>query len=157
MAIVRYAMLSGVLGASASCLAKLAFAADSPIASLVLHACHRQRFFKMVEMHYHWLGVDVSTSSCQLISYVPRGFALLLMIVLNAFMIGSFLEGLEESGSVAATALASASNFAVSALFGFLVWHETFTFQWLAGFLLVLLGVFLLSTVKLQTEKTKTI
>jgi uncharacterized membrane protein len=70
------------------------------------------------------------------------------MVSLNILMVGTFLEGMEESGSVAGTALASAANFGTSALFGILLWHETVNTTWLFGFCLVVVGASMLSTVQ---------
>jgi uncharacterized membrane protein len=72
------------------------------------------------------------------------------MVSLNILMVGTFLEGLEESGSVAGTALASAANFGTSALLGFLVFHETVNQTWLLGFVLVVSGAIMLSTVQIR-------
>lgn len=72
------------------------------------------------------------------------------MVSLNILMVGTFLEGIEESGSVAGTALASAANFGTSALFGFLLFHETINQTWLLGFSLVMAGAVMLSTVQVH-------
>jgi len=65
-------------------------------------------------------------------------------------MVGSFLEGMEESGSVAGTAMSNAANFAVSSILGFLLWEEEFSTMWLCGFVLVIMGTLLLSSVKAE-------
>jgi len=72
------------------------------------------------------------------------------MVSLNILMVGTFLEGMEESGSVAGTALASAANFGASALYGILLWNETVNKTWLFGFCLVVAGAGMLSTVRLD-------
>jgi drug/metabolite transporter (DMT)-like permease len=74
-------------------------------------------------------------------------------LALNIFMVGSFLEGMEESGSVAGTGLASAANFVVSSVLGFLLWEEDFSKEWLLGFSLVIAGSLLLSTVKAGVDE----
>lgn len=66
-------------------------------------------------------------------------------------MVGSFLEGMEESGSVAGTAMANAANFVASSFFGFVLWNEEFSTTWMFGFALVIVGTMLLSTVKAGT------
>jgi uncharacterized membrane protein len=71
------------------------------------------------------------------------------MVSLNILMVSTFLEGMEESGSVAGTALASAANFGTSALIGFFVFHETINQTWLLGFVLVMIGAVMLSTVQI--------
>ena len=137
---LRLAVLSGVLGASASCLAKFALSPESPIVARTRVACVQYI------VGYSWAGHD----ACDLISLVPRGLCLLLMVSLNILMVGTFLEGIEESGSVAGTALASAANFGTSALFGFLLFHETINQTWLLGFSLVMAGAVMLSTVQVH-------
>jgi len=90
------------------------------------------------------------------VEWVPRLVCLIGMIVMNAFMMGAFLEGMDESGSVAATGLATAANFGTSALFGIFLWDEQVNEIWLAGFVLVLCGVLVLSQVKsVQPEDKK--
>jgi hypothetical protein len=75
---------------------------------------------------------------------------------LNAYMMASFLKGMNESGSVAGTALSAASNFTCSAAFGYLVWGERFATTWWFGFLSVLTGVLLLSTVQTTDDTSST-
>lgn len=74
---------------------------------------------------------------------------------MNAMMLGAFLSGMEESGSVAATGLATAANFGTSAIFGIWLWNEQVNEMWLAGFILVVCGVLLLSQVRSVDEKKK--
>jgi drug/metabolite transporter (DMT)-like permease len=72
------------------------------------------------------------------------------MVGLNIVMVAYFVEGMEESGSVAGTGLASAANFAVSALYGIVLWGEQVNAQWCGGFALVVVGVALLSTIRME-------
>ena len=51
---------------------------------------------------------------CSSVSLIARGLCLLCMIGINALMIGSFLDGMNESGSVVGTALSTAANFSCS-------------------------------------------
>jgi len=51
---------------------------------------------------------------CPAISIIPRIAGLILMILMNAFMMSAFLDGMGESGSVVASALSTAANFSVS-------------------------------------------
>jgi uncharacterized membrane protein len=76
------------------------------------------------------------------------------MVLLNILMVGTFLEGMEESGSVAGTALASAASFGTSALWGVLFFNEKVNTTWLFGFGLVVIGASMLSTVKLSEIDT---
>jgi drug/metabolite transporter (DMT)-like permease len=57
---------------------------------------------------------------------------------------------MQESGSVAGTALSSAANFAASAFFGAALFDERFSLQWWSGFCMVVLGSMLLSTVRVM-------
>jgi hypothetical protein len=137
------ALWSGFLGATASCAAKFAFSAPK----------------------YGDADEGIVLSS----SFLPQGVALAsvafrvcavaLMILCNAGMLGSFLEGMEESGSVAATSLSSAANFVASAAYGHYVWGERLDSRadgaalYAGGLVMIVSGVLLLSTV--QTKSTK--
>lgn len=133
----RNALFSGFLGATASCFAKFAFDPDSVVALRMLAFCEA-------------VAVDLPVvggqSGCYWVSMgVARGLCLAGMIACNALMLGFFLKGMEESGSVAGTALSTASNFIVSAFFGCALWGERFSVLWWAGFGMVMSGVLLLS------------
>ena len=134
MTVLRLAVLSGMLGATASCLAKFALAPESPVVRWTLDTCIR-----------HSSTSDVY----EYVSWVPRGICLLLMVSLNVIMVGTFLEGMQESGSVAGTALASAANFGMSTMYGIFLWDESVNKMWLLGFCMVVAGAGLLSTVTL--------
>lgn len=89
--------------------------------------------------------------TCQLVIMLPlRILCIVSMVLLNAYMLASFLKGIQESGSVVGTALSTASNFVASAALGALVWHEheRMNRQWYLGFACVLLGVVLLANVQ---------
>lgn len=138
------ALLSGFLGASASCAAKFAFSPDSPVVTGAR---------TLIQQTPQVLGSDdEATTPFQyaptLVEYALRSVCLLLMIACNAFMLGSFLEGMEESGSIAGTGLSSGANFVSSALYGYLIFGESFSKLWWLGFTLVICGVLILSTVK---------
>mmetsp|Transcript_3754 Transcript_3754/g.5507 ORF Transcript_3754/g.5507 Transcript_3754/m.5507 type:complete len:157 (-) Transcript_3754:105-575(-) len=145
MVVFRLAVLSGVLGATSSCLAKYALAGDSPVVLWSLDLCKDVTSLKETILLEGF-------SACDAISFVPRGLCLLLMIASNITMAGMFLEGMNESGSVVGTALASAANFIASAVFGIFLWGETISSQWLVGFVMVLVGVGLLSGVNFNHD-----
>lgn len=90
--------------------------------------------------------MDPSAFPPETMGYLTRALCFLLMIGCNAGMLGSFLSGLEESGSISGTALSTAANFSVSAFLGYLLWGEQFSLQWWLGFSMVILGVLVLST-----------
>jgi len=102
----RRAFLSGFLGATASCIGKLGLDSSSPIPSYSLTFCEQ------------YLASSSSSSSndtvCAVAVVGVRIVCLLLMIGCNAVMLGSFLDGMNESGSVAASALSTAANFCFS-------------------------------------------
>mmetsp|Transcript_12596 Transcript_12596/g.21001 ORF Transcript_12596/g.21001 Transcript_12596/m.21001 type:complete len:139 (+) Transcript_12596:281-697(+) len=134
---LRLSLLSGVLGATASCLAKFALSPESPL--------HRI---------YEMCTDSEGDKTCLIVEWIPRLVCLVAMIIMNALMMGAFLEGMEESGSVAGTGLATAANFGTSALFGIWLWNEQVNEVWLLGFVLVFCGVSLLSQVRsVQGEK----
>ena len=74
------------------------------------------------------------------------------MIGLNACMMACYLDGMQESGTVAGTALANAANFSVSAIYGIIFFQESIGATWLMGFSIILLGVWLLSAVCLKKK-----
>ena len=130
------ALFSGLLGATASCFAKFAFDPDSIIALQTQTFCEA--------------AIDLpdvaGQSACYWVALVvARGLCFACMIACNAYMLGTFLKGMEESGSVAGTALSTASNFVVSACFGYVLWGERFSVLWWTGFGMVISGVMLLS------------
>jgi hypothetical protein len=108
MSINKRAILSGALGATASFIAKLALAPDSPATSAVHNFCIANSSAVVAQIF------NDASWFCPAISLVSRGFCLLSMIGLNAFMISTFLDGMDESGSVVGTALSTAANFCCS-------------------------------------------
>lgn len=132
-----YALSSGFLGATASCCAKFALDPESRL----FHSAH--------DIICSNVDIDVVVAnqrSCFWIAFVlSRGFCLVIMILCNGYMLGTFLKGMEESGSVAGTALSTASNFLTSATYGYFLRNERFTLLWWAGFTLVCTGVALIS------------
>ena len=147
---VPFSLLSGVFGAVASCLAKLAFSADTFLVLWTHHAC------ETINTATSTLLSGPLQGRCHLLVILVRALCFVGALALNIFMAGSFLEGMEESGSVAGTALSNAANFGVSSMLGFFLWQEEFSTTWLFGFSLVILGTFLLSTVSAgPSEKDK--
>eukprot|EP00986_Skeletonema_menzelii_P011493 scaffold5917_cov135-Skeletonema_menzelii.AAC.5 len=71
----------------------------------------------------------------------------------------TFLDGMNESGSVVGTALSTAANFSFSALYGILFFEEHVPISWFFGATMIAIGMYLLSSVTLTNEdddKTKT-
>jgi len=134
------ALLSGVLGATASCLAKLAFGSSL---QGVQARCERL----LPSYNNAWC--------CYWIELVlVRGLGVAGMVACNAGQLGTFLEGMEAAGSVAGTALSTAANFAVSACFGNVLWGERFSTTWWTGFAMVMAGVMILSSTTTKTTTT---
>ena len=90
---------------------------------------------------------------CQCLMIGPRILCFVSMLIINAYMIVSFLKGMKLSGSVVGTALSSGSNFCLSALYGNILWKEQFNSTWWMGFATVMAGVVLLTTVTTNTDK----
>jgi len=106
----KRAILSGLLGATASSIGKLALAPDSPVPSAVATFC-------IANININPEADDDSDSLawiCPAASLATRGLCLLCMIGVNAVMLSSFLDGMNESGSVVGTALSTAANFSFS-------------------------------------------
>ena len=181
-----YALLSGCLGASASCFAKLAFdtttlptthgrfttsAETANSYNIVMNVCHHligststttaattkisskndQSFFQLI-----WNDPNVSCEWSIFVIY--RGVCLVGMIVCNIYMIGTFLKGMDVSGTIAGTALSTSSNFIVSAMYGYYIWEERHSMQWWFGFTMVCMGMTILtqccSTAKTNNQET---
>ncbi|GFH60719.1 hypothetical protein CTEN210_17195 [Chaetoceros tenuissimus] len=133
------AILAGAFGAGASCFAKLSFDSNSNLALAMRNICYSR-----IE------SVDESDTYniCEASSSLTRGLTLLLMVGCNVLMVGTFVEGMTQSGSTIATALSTGSNFVLSAVFGILIFKEVVNYAWVVGFSMILLGVGLLSTIK---------
>mmetsp|Transcript_6200 Transcript_6200/g.7221 ORF Transcript_6200/g.7221 Transcript_6200/m.7221 type:complete len:149 (+) Transcript_6200:107-553(+) len=140
------AIISGFFAGSASCFAKLALAPDSYIPQRAHDACLHYRSAVAsddLEMDYLCLGVGL----------LPRALFLIFMVVLNLIMVATFLDGMNESGSVIATALAAGTNFSISAMYGIVLFQEEVNLLWFCGFAMILSGVCLLLSVNMKEVK----
>lgn len=106
------------------------------------------RVMDRVALSLHLFEVDY----CQAMTLPLRALCIVGMIVMNAYMVATFLRGMKESGSVVGVALSTASNFVLSALYGAILWGEAMNGTWWVGFGCVLAGVMILSNV--QTTDT---
>jgi multidrug transporter EmrE-like cation transporter len=97
-----------------------------------------------VALTFHLFDVDY----CQAMTLPMRALCIVGMIVMNAYMVATFLRGMKESGSVVGVALSTASNFVFSAIYGTVIWGETMNRTWCVGFACVLAGVMILSNVQ---------
>jgi len=72
---------------------------------------------------------------------------IILFIFSNVFMWRCYSKALSlSSTSIQPTIVTKTSNFLLSALVGFFFFFEPINFIWLSGFLLILIGVYLIST-----------
>ena len=100
---------SGFFGAGASCFAKLALDPNSQVSTWARDQC-----FELQESYFQ-------NNFCGYTGVLSRGVFLLGMIAMNLAMVATFFEGMIESGSTIATALATGSNFTLSV--SFTTWH----------------------------------
>ena len=146
-------MISGLLGATASCIGKIALDPTSPVQSSARGLCNR---FVPAEVVISTLINTIIPSGhiCNCIELSLRGACLLLMIGTNAAMMATFLEGMNESGTVAGTALANAANFSLSAIYGMVFFEESITTLWMIGFAMIVVGAWILSSIRLKDNNT---
>lgn len=77
----------------------------------------------------------------------PSLVHLTLFVISNVFMWRSYSKALSlSSTSIQPTILTKTINFFLSALFGFLVFSESINLIWFIGFLLIIIGVYLISS-----------
>jgi hypothetical protein len=113
--------------------------------NLMIYVIPLQEYIQGILLKLHIIEIDY----CQLLIILPiRLLCIIGMIVLNAYMIGSFLKGMKESGTVIGTTLSTASNFFCSAIYGVMIWNEQINTKWCIGFTCVMLGVIMLSNVQ---------
>ena len=143
-----WALVSGALGAAASCFAKLAFAGTT---SLPTAAADNDTSSSCPELN-EWIACFQANNtncafqwiSCHLWTVLlPRMACLMAMILCNISMVACFVGGLQDAGSIAGTALATAANFLVSAAAGYLIWNEGTSLS-VPGFTMVVVGTILL-------------
>ncbi|KAL6995785.1 hypothetical protein U1Q18_005921 [Sarracenia purpurea var. burkii] len=68
-----------------------------------------------------------------------------LVIFFNVVMWGCYVNSLKALSSLQATVTNFATNFLMSGLAGFFLFEEALSFQWFAGALLIVVGVFVLN------------
>ena len=107
MPINKRAIISGALGATASSIGKLALSPESPVPSTFHSYCH------IILNRYYQHENDIGWI-CPYVSLGTRVVCFLCMIGVNLLMVSSFLDGMNESGSVVGTALSTAANFSFS-------------------------------------------
>ena len=111
----------------------------------------RTRVLEEVAVRFYLFEIDY----CQLSIALPvRIICIVAMLVTNAYMIASFLRGIQESGSVGGTSLSTAANFASSAIYGKILWGEQMNGMWCLGFSCVIVGVVILSSETSEVGET---
>ena len=108
MPINKRAIISGALGATASSIGKLALSPESPVPSTFHSYCHfiLNRYYQHETNDIEWI--------CPYVSQGTRVVCFLCMIGVNLLMVSSFLDGMNESGSVVGTSLSTGANFSFS-------------------------------------------
>jgi len=163
------ALVSGVFAAGASCCAKVGLDPESTVARWATDQCLAFQSGTLTSKEYVCDGIGMAS----------RGLFLLGMVSMNLLMVATFFEGMIESGSTIATALATGSNFTVSvssligkvvfinifvilnqnliihcstfqAIVGVMLFNENVNQTWVLGFALILCGVWLLSSISVK-------
>ncbi|XP_034675163.1 uncharacterized protein LOC117906292 [Vitis riparia] len=75
-----------------------------------------------------------------------------LVIIFNVTMWGCYVNSLKALSSLQATVTNFAANFLSSGLAGFFLFKEALPFQWFAGALLIVIGVFILSKSSIERK-----
>ncbi|XP_057974993.1 uncharacterized protein LOC131162481 isoform X1 [Malania oleifera] len=78
-----------------------------------------------------------------------------LVIMFNATMWGCYVNSLKALSSLQATVTNFATNFLSSGLAGFFLFEEPLSFKWLAGALVIVIGVLVLTRSSIE-RKTPT-
>ncbi|KAK7318925.1 hypothetical protein RJT34_03633 [Clitoria ternatea] len=73
-----------------------------------------------------------------------------LILLFNVTMWASYVNSLKALSSLQATVTNFATNFISSGLAGFFFFHESLSFQWFAGALLIIIGVVILSNSSIE-------
>jgi len=137
------ATVSGFFGAGASCFAKVALDPNSKVSTWAKEQC-----FALQQRHIN-IAVN-GNNACEAAGMISRGVFLLGMIAMNLAMVATFFEGMLESGSTIATALATGANFTLSAILGVLLFNESVNQTWMFGFGMTLTGVWILSSINVK-------
>ncbi|XP_060076405.1 transmembrane protein 42-like [Ylistrum balloti] len=118
------AFLAGTMAALGSVFAKLAFNGG-----IISQACE----------------VMVEVTVCSKLKWYIQGVCFGLIFISNALMWTCFTKSLQLcTSSLEATVINTATNFLVSALIGWMFFHEGLSLKWWIGSLLILLGLMLI-------------
>ncbi|XP_014345717.1 transmembrane protein 42a [Latimeria chalumnae] len=150
---VVFSALAGLLGALASCCAKLALGADS-----LKEVCERAELQLWAgSLKPDRRGAAVESGICTSLHVVLRLGCGGLVFACNAMMWTFFAKALRYSSSSArATVTTTASNFISSAIFGKLLFGESHALLWWIGITVTLCGLLLLYIAAPQVEHRDT-
>jgi drug/metabolite transporter (DMT)-like permease len=171
-------VLSGLMGALASSMAKLAFdtgeqgryppnridsvvamVADCPSSNeLIEHTFNHIMAIPLIEGVFYGQWANERRPlppihHCVVLQVIVRGCCILGMILANIVMISTFVSGMIRAGSVAGVAVSTGASFIMSALLGYFLFQERYPPTWYLGFAMVCLGTVLLSNVGVSSEE----
>ncbi|ETV85874.1 hypothetical protein H257_02421 [Aphanomyces astaci] len=124
--------ISGTIAAVSGMLGKLSSDDNASVIQTIQAYCHEHQ-----HAAYPWLD-------CAWAMRVVHVAFFAAMLLSNAVMLSFFVRGLHETDSLTATITSSAANFVVTALVGYLVFHEQLPLQWWVGASVILFGMGLL-------------
>lgn len=145
---MRHALLAGANAAIAGVVGKVAFDAD---AVLVRHGLSLVGVSELMASRPAASSV-VRRLHGTLLQVVPARAAIFaLLLFVNASVFRFLARGMDESGSsMRITVVTSAVNFLCSALLGALLFGEPLSWRWVCGSSLMVTGMYLVATTKLQ-------
>lgn len=131
-----YSLLAGTFGALSAVVGKLAFAHDNSGSATSLSG--------VVSMFFALVGIDARSNSLaaalvlglRAVSLAANGYC-------TAQMWRWYVRALSCGSTPVCQVVNTGANFGVSAILGFFVFHEVVTITWLAGALLVVVGLML--------------
>lgn len=133
-------LVCGLLGGMATIFGKLAFSSDNLPLTEISKMCNQ--------------GYNLNTSlNCETGIILIRVLAGAFMLAANAMVVGFFLRAIESNNTVVVIVISSATNFLTSGIFGQLLFGEVVGKTWYIGSLLIILGMFLVSSSQGEPEK----
>nr|CCA16820.1 AlNc14C26G2561 [Albugo laibachii Nc14] len=127
---MKSSLKAGVAGAVAGIFGKLA--SEREVAGIPLVLKHCRLDAGADDFACNWMPVGIQIT------------CLLCMLGMNTLMFRYFLSALQESDSLTSTISSFSTNFVVTAIGGFWLFHEDLNIQWTFGAIVILLGMFLL-------------
>ncbi|XP_057654014.1 transmembrane protein 42 [Diorhabda carinulata] len=78
-----------------------------------------------------------------------------LMLITNTTSLTFFVKALQQTASINATLITSATNYIVTALVGFILFNETTSLYWWSGISLILIGLVLIVSNTTEQRTTR--